>query len=90
MENPTLDDVHSFGDRRFAFRGFDLVEMQTGIRALPKCGGFDKAFSPADLSECGLLTDQAQALGVLKRLREEYLDEPHANCDLWAVWLLKG
>jgi hypothetical protein len=90
QENPTVDEVRSFGDRGFVFRGFDLVELQSGNSALLNCGGFDKAFSPADLSECGLLTDQAQALGVQKRLREEYPDEAHADCDLWAVWLLKG
>ena len=90
LQNPTEKEVHSFSDRRFEFRGFDLVELQTGISALLNCGGFDRAFSPADLSECGLLTDQAQALGVQKRLREDYPDEPHADCDLWAVWLLKG
>jgi hypothetical protein len=90
MENPTVDEVRSFGDRRFVFRGFDLVELQTGISALLNCGGFDQAFSPADLSECGSLTDQALALSVQNRLREEYPDEPHADCDLWALWLLKG
>jgi hypothetical protein len=88
LENPTVDEVRSFGDRRFVFRGFDLVELQAGISALLNCGGFDKAFAPADLSECGLLTDQVQALNFQKRLREEYPDEPHADCDLWAVWQL--
>src|SRR5436309_13068914 len=34
MENPTEDEVRSFGDPHFALRGFDLVELQTGISAL--------------------------------------------------------
>lgn len=89
LQNPTSDEVRSFADRRFAFRGFDLVELQTGISALVNCGGFPKAFAPADLSDCGLLTDHATALGVQKRLRAEYPDEHHANCDVWAVWQMQ-
>jgi len=90
LQNPTEEEVHSFSDRRFDFRGFDLVELQTGISALVNCGGFDKAFAGSELSECGLLTDHAHALRVQKHLREEYPDEPHANCDLWAIWQMKA
>ena len=86
MQNPTDDEVRSFSDCRFAFRGFDLVELQTGISALVNCGGFDKAFSRADLSDCGLLTDHTTAVSVQKLLRAEYPDEPHADCDVWAIW----
>jgi hypothetical protein len=86
MQNPTEDEVRSFHDARFAFRGFDLVELQTGISALVNCGGFDKAFAPTELSDCGLLADHARALTVQKRLRAEYPNEHHADCDLWAVW----
>jgi hypothetical protein len=89
MQNPTDDEVRLFSDRRFDFRGFDLVELQTGISALVNCGGFDKAFSPTDLSSCGLLTDHAKALSVQNRLRAEYPEEHHADCDLWAIWQMK-
>ena len=89
MQNPTDTEVRSFTDPRFAFRGFDLVELGTGISALVNCGGFDKAFSDADLSDCGLLTDHAKALSVQNLLRAEYPDEPHADCDLWAIWQRK-
>lgn len=30
-----------------------------------------------------------KALSVQKLLRAEYPDEPHADCDLWAVWQMK-
>ncbi len=86
MQNPTEDEACSFNDPRFTFRGFDLVELQTGISALVNCGGFDRAFVPTELSDCGLLADHARALTVQKRLRAEYPDEHHADCDLWAVW----
>ena len=98
VQNPTDDEVRSFSDPRFVFRGFDLVELQTGISALVNCGGvyngvfmggFDKVFARADLSDCGLLTDHTTALSVQKRLREEYPDEHHAHCDVWAIWQMK-
>jgi hypothetical protein len=90
MQNPTDDEVRSFNDGRFAFRGFDLVELQTGISALVNCGGFDRAFAPTELSDCGLLGDHARAMSVQKRLRVEYADEHHADCDLWAVWQMRA
>jgi hypothetical protein len=86
MQNPTVDEVRAFSDNHFNFRGFDLVELQTGISALVNCGGFPTAFSPADLSDCGLLMDHAKALSVQKLLRAEYPDEHHADCDVWAIW----
>jgi hypothetical protein len=89
MQNPTDADLRSFNDSRFVFRGFDLVELQTGISALVNCGGFDKAFAPTELSHCGLLDDHARAVDVQKRLQVEYPDEHHADCDLWAVWQMK-
>jgi hypothetical protein len=89
MQNPIDADLGSFNDPRFAFQGFDLVELQTGISALVNCGGFDKAFAPTELSDCGLLADHARALSVQNRLRAEYPDEHHADCDLWAVWQLQ-
>jgi hypothetical protein len=89
MQNPTEDEFRSFNDARFAFRGFDLVELQTGISALVNCGGFDRAFAPTELSDCGFLADHARALAVQERLRAEYPDEHHADCDLWAVWQMQ-
>jgi hypothetical protein len=86
MQNPTVSEIRSFNDPRFEFRGFDLVELQTRISALVNCGGFDKAFTPMDLSDCGLITDHAKASSVRGRLRAEYPEEPHADCDVWAIW----
>lgn len=86
MQNPAENDFSNFAHSRFQFRGFDLVELQTGISALVNCGGFDNAFVAADLSDCGLLPELSKALEVQKRLRTEYPDEHHVNCDLWAIW----
>lgn len=89
MQNPTDHEVRAFSDHRFTFRGFDLMELQTGISALVNCGGFPKAFASSDLSNCGLLTDHPTALSVQKLLRAEYPDEHHADCDEWAIWQMK-
>ncbi len=86
IEEPSIEDVASFADPKFLFRGFDLVENQTGISALVNCGGFDKAFHARDLSDCGLLAGYDDARRVQQRLRVEYPDEPHADCGLWAIW----
>jgi hypothetical protein len=56
---------------------------------LTNCGGFDRAFEPSDLSECGLLVDHAKAVAVRQRLRAEYPEEPHALCRIWAIWRMK-
>lgn len=89
MQNPSEDELRSFSDDRFIFRGFDLVELQTGISALVNCGGFSKAFASTDLSDCGLLADHGNAMFVQKLLRAEYPDEHHADCDVWAIWQMK-
>ena len=90
LQNPAEADVDSFNDLRFRFRGFDLLESDTGgISALVNCGGFAKAFYPTDLSVCGLLTDYGKALEVQRLLKTEYPDEHHADCDVWATWQMK-
>lgn len=89
MQNPTVEDIRSFTDRRFEFRGFDLVDVHGDISALDNCGGFDKVFSKTDLSDCGLVVDYARATEIHRRLPLEYPDEPHAKCDMWAIWQMK-
>ena len=90
MQNPPDDELRSFDDSRFAFRGFDLMDLQLGNCALVNCGGFPNPFSPDDLSECGLLTDHAKALLVQRLLRAEYSDCFDANSDVWAIWQMKS
>ncbi len=89
IEEPSVVDVASFHDPRFVFSGFDLVDENGGISALTNCGGFDKAFLPGELSECGLLVDHAKAVAVQHLLRTEYPEEPHARCRVWAIWRMK-
>jgi hypothetical protein len=86
---PDADARTLFDDARFEFMGYDLMDEWVGDSALTNCGGFPEAFDNSELSEVGLLRDFAQANIVQQRLREFYADEPHANCDVWAIWKLK-
>jgi hypothetical protein len=85
---PNVDVTNSPDQDHFTFKGFDLVERETGISALVNCGGFDLAFDPSELSEDGLIVSQSRARNVQASLRERYREEHHAHCDLWAVWLI--
>ena len=55
IREPSREAIADFRDERFGFKGYDLLEDQTRISALTNYGGFDRAFSKADLSDCGLL-----------------------------------
>ncbi|MDD5194290.1 MAG: hypothetical protein PHQ96_01280, partial [Candidatus Omnitrophica bacterium] len=87
-KNPKKEEVISFSDRQFEFKGFDLVEDGTRISALTNCGGFPKAFSNEDLSESGLIVEYEKAKEIQKLLLKNYPEEHHANCSMWAIWKL--
>ena len=84
--NPESDARHLWADDRFEFLGYDLIERTTGVSALTNCGGFDQAFANDDLSPVGLLTAYDDACTVQNLLKMHYPDDPHADCDLWAIW----
>lgn len=84
-EGPPTENVPA----GFSFVGFDLNEDGGSISALLNCGGFDKAFRGEELSPSGLLTDLRRALQVQSDLRRHYPDEPHAFCEIWAIWRLE-
>ena len=48
-------------------------------------GGFDKAFSPGDLSKVGLIEEDDRTRHVQRLLREHYPHENHVKCELWAI-----
>lgn len=85
---PNPQGQEALDDPRFAFIGYDLLEgdLTGGTSALTNCGGFEKAFAPSDLSEYGLVSDYDKAVQVNRLLREYYPDEPHAFCDMYALW----
>lgn len=89
LREPTLEAVRSFADKRFDFKGYDLIEVQGGISALTNCGGFDLAFSDDDRSPWGLVSNQESAYRIRDLLRNHYPDEPHADCHVWAIWRME-
>ena len=86
LQNPTAADLTGVALGGFDFAGFDVVDVQGDVSALTNCGGFNGVFENAELSELGLLTDLSRAHSVRGALRVQYPQEPHAECDVWAIW----
>jgi hypothetical protein len=78
-------DAQSPVDPRFTPIGFDLVETHTMTSALVNCGGFPRAFQNSELTSNGLLPSLTRAREVQLALRNEYPEEPHAQCDVWQL-----
>ena len=71
----------------FTFCGFEIAdEWETS--ALTNCGfEYDRAFTKADLNRWGLIDDYQKARAVLRKMYEEYGDDPDLNdLMLFAVW----
>lgn len=84
MLEPSSEVQKTFGDERFSFQGYDLIGESVSV--LNHCGNFEKAFLPSDISEVGLLNSYDLVRKVQRRLRQEYSDESHTDCTLWAIW----
>ena len=74
----------------FTFLGYDLIDPETSVSALTNCGGFPDVFDNSELSPVGLLPEFERACEVQKQLRAAYPNEPHANCNLWAIFRAGG
>ncbi len=72
----------------FSFVGYDLIEEHTQISALNNCGGFPDVFRNDELNRFGLLEAFGRAAEVRCHLRERHPEEPHAKCELYALWRL--
>lgn len=90
LREPESNLVTLLEDKRFHFKGYDLIDEETQISALTNCGGFDLAFSKNDLSEYGLITDFNQAFEIKNLLQQHYPDEHHACCTVWAIWKMES
>ena len=89
VRNPESECRNAFGDARFEFSGYDIVDVNADISALTNCGGFPEAFRNEELSEVGLISEFDRAIDIRRSLREHYPDEPHAECDVWALWKMR-
>lgn len=74
-------------DGRFEPAGYDLVEESTGISAITNCGrGFEDVIDYDALNAFGLIGTYQDARKVQKALVKAYPEEPHADCDIVAIW----
>ena len=89
LHEPQYECSELLNDNRFSFCGYDLIEDASQVSALLNCDGFGEAFMKTELSSLGLITDYKKASVVRKRLNNFYPEEPHAYCDIWAIWRLK-
>jgi hypothetical protein len=87
-KNPDYEQNPS--DSRFALEGYDLIDVMGGVSALSNCRGFPLAFENGELNRVGLLPTLDRAVAVRARLMSNYPAEPHANCDVWAIFRLRS
>jgi hypothetical protein len=88
VREPLPDDVAHAEIPGFTFLGHDLIEEPSGYSALTNCGGYEGAFTPNDLSPCGLVRAVSRAYQIRGELRRLYPEDHHANCAVWAIWRL--
>ena len=88
--SPVNDVSNSCIDERFKFMGYDIVDKHGGYSALTNCGGFPNAFQNSELSQDGLIVSFNRAQQINQALQKFYPDEYHAQCDVWAIWLLNA
>jgi hypothetical protein len=72
----------------FIFLGYDLIDEQTQISALTNCGGFPDVFRNDELNPFGLIEGFDRASELRRLLAERHPEEPHAQCELYAIWRL--
>jgi hypothetical protein len=72
----------------FVFMGYDLIEEMTQISAVTNCGGFPETFSNDELNEFGLIRAFDRAHEIRRLLVEHNPEEPHARCEMYAIWRL--
>jgi hypothetical protein len=86
LQSPSARDLESATLPGFRLVGFDLLDVRGDVSALTNCGGFDEVFGKEEISALGLLQSLVRAEEVRRGLRTAYPFEPHAECDVWAIW----
>jgi hypothetical protein len=87
--NPEVHIAAAPAPGDFGFAGYDLIEEQTQISALTNCGGFPDVFRNDELNRFGLVCSFDRACEVRRLLAQRHPEEPHAQCELYALWRLK-
>ena len=86
--NPEAHIERAPGPGEFSFIGYDLIDEQTQISSLTNCGGFPDVFQNSELNDFGLFGGFGRACEVKRTLASRYPIEPHAQCQMYAVWRL--
>jgi hypothetical protein len=86
VREPLPEEVAQSDIPGFSFLGLELIEEASGYSALTNCGGFEGAFTPTDLSPCGLVRTVSRAYEIRRDLRTLFPEEHHADCAVWAIW----
>lgn len=88
--NLDIPDIAEQDLKGFTFCGFDLSDFL--VSAILNCGSFttgdyfSKAFDYRELNEFGLIPDYQTAVKIRQKLMDEYPDENHACCAVFAIW----
>jgi hypothetical protein len=90
LQNPAASEVAQIRPAGFDFAGFEVLDVHGDVSALTNCGGFPEVFAGGELNMLGLLSDLSRADDVRRELRSAYPLEPHAACDVWALWRLRS
>ena len=89
-DSTDIPDIATQTVEGFEFCGFDLAD--SWVSAILNCGSFtdgdyySKAFDYRELNEFGLISDYQSAIRISRKLREEYPEEEHVYCDVYAIW----
>jgi hypothetical protein len=90
LPHPTAAEFARIRPAGFDFAGFEVLDVHGDVSALTNCGGFPTVFAGGELNPLGLLPDLSRADEVRRGLRTAYPGEPHAECDVWALWRLRS
>lgn len=91
-ENGSIDPSYIAEQKidEFDFCGFDLADCW--VSAILNCGSFTSgdyfsmAFDYRELNELGLIPDYESAVKIRRKLMDEYPDDDHAYCAIFAIW----
>lgn len=86
LQHPDAGEVAVLRLPGFDLAGFEVLDVHGDVSALTNCGGYPAIFAAAELNAVGLLDELARADAVRRALLDAYPGEPHAACDVWAVW----
>ena len=86
VRNPAADFSPPPEAASFRLLGYDLVEDMTLTSALSNCGGFPDSFANAEVNAFGLIDRLDRAGQIQSALRLNHPEEPHADCDVWAIY----